>query len=201
MQINIHARHFDMSDSIKQYVEDHLPPAIVKYFSNIDNAEVTFSKNSHRFDVEIMMHLGKRMDMVTHGQAHDVYAAFDEALEHAAKKIRRHKRRLIDHHQQHLEKEALQASYYVIETDYDNEPDDTDEVDINDIMVDEKQGSPTIIAEEATDIKTLDVASAVMKLDLSSRNALLFKNSTNGKVSLVYVRPDGNIGWVEPQAG
>ncbi len=197
MQITTHSRHFDLTDAIRDYVETHLVPSITKYFANPDTADIAFSKNGSLFDVEIKVHLAKKMDVVARGSAHNAYVAFDEALEHVSKKIRRHKRKLTDYHKNALEKQAMQALYYVIDhpNDMDN---DYEEDDLGDNEAVAEDGAPAIIAEEATEIKMLSVSMAVASLDLSGRNAMLFKNSANDRLSMVYVRPDGNIGWVEP---
>ena len=57
---------------------------------------------------------------------------------------------------------------------------------------------PAIVAEMRTDIPTLTVGEAVMRLDLAQQPALMFCNSANGLMNMVYRRTDGNIGWVDP---
>ena len=54
-----------------------------------------------------------------------------------------------------------------------------------------------IVAEMATSIERLTVSEAVMRMDLSGQPALLFHNNSNGAINLVYVRSDGNIGWID----
>jgi hypothetical protein len=49
-----------------------------------------------------------------------------------------------------------------------------------------------------THIETLCVSDAVMRLDLANQTALLFRNAKNGEINLVYRRPDGNVGWIDP---
>ena len=50
-----------------------------------------------------------------------------------------------------------------------------------------------------TNIQNMSVSEAVMRLDLSGENALMFKNPTHDGLNMVYRRTDGNIGWVDPQ--
>lgn len=59
--------------------------------------------------------------------------------------------------------------------------------------------NPVIIAETTTDIATLTVSEAVMRMDLADLPALMFKNKAHGGLNLVYRREDGNIGWVDPR--
>ena len=57
---------------------------------------------------------------------------------------------------------------------------------------------PTIVAEILTNIIKMSVSDAVMHMELSGRNALMFRNASNNRLSMVYLRRDGNIGWIEP---
>jgi hypothetical protein len=50
-----------------------------------------------------------------------------------------------------------------------------------------------------TKIPTLSVGEAVMQMELTSSNFLIFNNSLHKKINLVHVREDGNIGWVDPE--
>ena len=56
-----------------------------------------------------------------------------------------------------------------------------------------------VIAEKPTEIETLTVSEAVMKMDLQDLPALMFFNSAHGGINVVYRRTDGNISWVDPQ--
>jgi len=58
--------------------------------------------------------------------------------------------------------------------------------------------TPVIVAEMTTEIATLTVSEAVMRMDLADLPALLFRNGGHGRLNLVYRRRDGNIGWVDP---
>ena len=46
----------------------------------------------------------------------------------------------------------------------------------------------------------MSVSDAVMRMDLSGQTALLFRNAKHKGLNMVYRRPDGNIGWVDPGA-
>jgi hypothetical protein len=59
-------------------------------------------------------------------------------------------------------------------------------------------GEPLVIAEIRTTIPELSVSEAVMRLDLAEPPAFLFRNSARGNLNLVYRRPDGNFGWIDP---
>ena len=60
------------------------------------------------------------------------------------------------------------------------------------------EAQPAIIAELPTEIATLTVGEAVMRLDLEDAPAMMFRNRAHGTLNVVYRRTDGNIGWIDP---
>jgi len=52
----------------------------------------------------------------------------------------------------------------------------------------------------AAQIERLSVSEAVMRMDLSGQPPLLLHNSANYAINLVYLRSDGNIGWIDTNA-
>jgi hypothetical protein len=38
-----------------------------------------------------------------------------------------------------------------------------------------------------------------MELDLTESQAIVFRNAAHDGLSVVYRRPDGNIGWIDPE--
>jgi hypothetical protein len=118
--------------------------------------------------------------------ADDAYAAFDAAVERIAKQLRRYKTRLNDHHKGRGSEESIPAQQYVIAAE-------TEEEELP------EQGQPVIIAELPTEIGTMSVSEAVMRMDLADVSALMFRNRANGGLNVVYRRTDGNIGWIDPQ--
>ncbi len=47
-------------------------------------------------------------------------------------------------------------------------------------------------------LKTMTVASAVVELDTKESPVFVFRNAGNDHVNIVYRRPDGHIGWIDP---
>jgi Sigma 54 modulation/S30EA ribosomal protein C terminus len=124
------------------------------------------------------------------GESSDPYAAFDSAAERVDKRLRRHKRWLRNHRRG---KDAAAAA------PPEQAPQDaTDYVLSAEEGTDEEDAEPLVIAEMRTRIPRLSVTEAVMRLDLAELPALLFRNSARGNLNLVYRRPDGNVGWIDP---
>jgi ribosomal subunit interface protein len=185
MDISIKGKRLDVGDALRSHVEDRLATAVSKYFLKAHDANVTISREAHFFRADISVHPLRGVLVQGRSNADDAYAAFDSALEHIAKQLRRYKRRLNDKHKGRAPEEAIPAQQYTLapESGEDELP---------------EEGQPAIIAELPTEIATLSVSEAVMRMDLADVPALMFKNRANGGLNVVYRRPDGNIGWIDP---
>lgn len=190
MNLTVKGKNIDVGEALRTHVADSLDRAIGKYFGNPIEATVTFSKDSHLFVADLTVHIGRGIHMQAEASADKAYAAFDQAMEHMAKRLRRHKRRLRDHHR--AEVESFRAAQYILA------PQEEEEVDAH---AANGSDAPTVIAEMQTEIPTLTVGEAVMRLDLSDGRAMMFLNKGHGGLNMVYRRNDGNIGWVDPRLG
>lgn len=187
MQLTVKGKHLDVGDALREHVRQNLTQTAEKYFSNPIEATVVFSKEKdHLFKVDISIHVGKDMVLHSQHQANDPYPAFDTASARVAKRLRRYKDRLRDHHQMPAREAAFLATYKAFQSsDMEEKGDDGDE--------------PAVVAELELPVQTLTVSEAVMKLELADLPAMMFKNAAHDGLNMVYRRKDGNIGWVDPQ--
>ena len=92
-----------------------------------------------------------------------------------------------------MAKAAETAALYVLRA-----PDeDTDEE--WDLASGDAPPAAMIIAETQALLKTMTVSMAVMELDLTGGQTIVFRNAAHGGLSVVYRRPDGNFGWIDPE--
>lgn len=193
MQLTVQGKQMDIGDSLRTHVTEKLEELNTKYFNHATFATVTFSKEGHGHGIinaHIHIRVGKDIMVMSDSQAGDPYGAFETAAEKVGKQLRRYKTRLRDHHdrlEQTPEGEILKARYYTLAAEAEVADEDL------------PQGEdPVIVAEITTDIQTMSVSDAVMRMDLAGQTALLFRNAKHNGLNMVYRRPDGNIGWVDP---
>jgi len=190
MQISVTGKHFNISDGFREHVETTLNEAVTKYFSNAIEASVVVSRDAHLLRANLSVHVGQGILLQGHADASDPHAAFEAAVDKVAKRLRRHKRRLRDHHRKGpTEFESHPAQQYVLSSD------NSDEVEA------EEPDNPVVVAEMATRVETLTVGEAVMRLDLADLPAVMFRNRAHGGLNMIYRRSDGNISWVDPDSG
>ena len=58
--------------------------------------------------------------------------------------------------------------------------------------------SPPVIAETTSSLRQMSVGEAVMQLDLTQAEVVVFRHAGHGGLNVVYRRADGNIGWIDP---
>lgn len=189
MQLHISGRHVDLGAAFQEHAEKRLTEGLSKYLDRIVSIDVVVSKEAHhQYRVDIHGNSGTHagLTLKSQGEASEIYAAFDAAATKVEKQLRRYKRRLKGHHPNEKENaRALNARKYVLKTEDDSEL--------------EEQGAPVVIAETSTNIATLTVSDAVMRMDLADLPALMFFNAGNGRINVIYRRVDGNISWVDPE--
>ncbi len=188
MDIRISGHQMETGAALQEHAADRLGAIVDKYFDRALSSHVTFGKApAGAFTCDIVTHVMQGLILKAQGSAADAHIALDDAAAKIDKQLRRYKRRLTDRHEQSSHSRAEDDAAYTIfaaEEDEDQE------------MV---ADAPLVIAETRVDIPAASVADAVMMLDLRNTTALFFKNAGTGRHNMVYRRPDGSIGWVEPK--
>ena len=98
MNIRVTGKQIEIGEALPQHVRDKLPAAVAKHFDRPAQANVTFMKERKRFRADCVVHLCSGAQMHAHASAPDAQTAFDIALDHLEKRVRRYKRRLKNHH-------------------------------------------------------------------------------------------------------
>ncbi len=190
MQLSVQGRQIDVGDAFREHASHTLGAVLGKYFGDAIDVSVTLSREGHQFRAMVATHIGKGIELHASAESAEPYPAFDQAVERLAKRLRRYKRRLRDHHRD-LEQSAsdvLAAQQYVLQVEQSGAEEEV-----------AADNQPAVIAEIETEIPSLTVSDAVMRMDLADVPALLFRNKAHGGLNMLYRRSDGNVGWVDPR--
>lgn len=194
MQVMISGKHVNVGEALRTRVTDDLLASIGKYFERGGDAEVVVARDGHGFRVDCVVALASGQRLLSHGLGGDAHAAFSAALTKIETRIRRYKRRLKSHAVAAGAKAAETASLMVLRA-----PDAEDEDDDWDVGEDSGAPAAMVIAELLEPLRTMTVSMAVMEMDLTESQTIVFRNAAHGGLSVVYRRPDGNIGWIDPE--
>jgi ribosomal subunit interface protein len=193
MRVQVSGKHMAVGEALRSKVDDEIKGAIGKYFDRGGDAEVVFSKDGHSLRADCAVVLATGQQLLSHGVGGDAHAAFSQALAKVEARIRRYKGRLKSHSLAASAKAAETAAFYVLRAPAE---------DVDEEWEDAGPGGPPagmIIAETEAPLKTITVSMAVMELDLTGAQAIVFRNAAHGGLSVVYRRTDGNFGWIDPE--
>jgi ribosomal subunit interface protein len=188
MRYQISGKQIDIGEALQTHVKAELGEIVEKYAQRPTEAVVVFSKAAHEHVCEAVIHLSTGLNAQAKGHATEIYAAFESCREKMDKQLRRYKRRLRNHHRDRTSPvEFMGGASYILAAS--KEPDEGD----TDVL------QPVVVAEMETKIPSITVGEAVMQLELGGQHFLVFRNEGHGGVNVVYLRDDGNIGWIDPR--
>ncbi len=203
MTLRVSGKSISVGEALRDRVSERTEEVLRKYFDGNYSGHITLSKDGFGFRTDCALHLDWGITLEADSMAADAYASADQALLLIEKRLRRYKSRLKDRSLRKAyaataaladlngagpdgSSPGLDAPSYVIEA-----PSDSDDV---------TEFNPVIIAEAVTSLKRFSVSEAVMELDLTGAAVLVFQHGSSGRVNVIYRRPDGNVGWVDPPA-
>jgi ribosomal subunit interface protein len=192
MTIKITGKNVDLGQSLRSYARGRIEAALGKYARRPLSGQISLEKNHAGFSTQCAIHLASGLDMQSAGNGADAYGSVDSAVERLEKRLRRYKRRLKSHGQGTSSPVHLFESTgvdYVIDAERAAEFPSREQDDV---------GAPAVIAEVPARVRSMTVSDAVMQMDLAGHAFLVFRNAAHGGINVVYRRPDGNIGWIDP---
>ena len=188
MTIKVTGKNIDLGESLRAYALSRVDTALDKFSGRSLSGQISLEKNHDGFFTHCAIHLESGLDVQSTGTGVDAYGSVDSAMERLEKRLRRYKRRLKSHGQGVDDTAQLYEGAgidYVI---------DAEAADAEN----EEGAAPAVIAEKPARVRAMSVSDAVMQMDLADQAFLVFRNASHGGINVVYRRPDGNIGWIDP---
>ncbi len=189
MSFRVSGKNIEIGSALQDHARTKVGAIIGKFFGAEPSGHVTLEPEGSGFRADMFIQLSNGATLQAEGRAHDVYVCFDQAADRIEKRLRRHKQRLKDRHgpsagghRDEAQPDAVMASY-VIEA-----PEEEIAADF----------SPVVVAESKSSLRSLSVSSAVLELDMSGIQLLVFRHAGTEEVNVVYRRSDGHIGWIDP---
>ncbi len=99
MKVRVSGKNLDVGEALPQSVRERLSIVVEKHFKGGAEASVVFAHEGSGFRADCTTHLDAGVVLKSEGVDGDVHRAFDAALVHLEKQIRRYKRRLRNHHE------------------------------------------------------------------------------------------------------
>jgi putative sigma-54 modulation protein len=190
MHITITARHMEMTEALRDYAEQKVK-RITKYLDNIIEAQVILSVEKYRHIAEVTIK-ANGININGEEQTADMYSSIDKVMDKIERQLRKHKGRAGSRKQRTDKKQQVPEEFFAPEIYAQNPIESSDIVDASSAAFADK-----IIKTEGFALKPMSIEEAAMQVSLSDDNFLLFRNSGNEQVNLIYRRKDGNFGLIE----
>jgi putative sigma-54 modulation protein len=182
MQTTVTFRHVRSSAALRKYAEEKLE-RVVKHVRNPTEAHVILSVIKKNHVAEISLHAQGRT-LFAESKTGDLYSAIDLAID----KIDGQARKLSARRKEHQADKAVVTDGGAIR------------LRVLDAERTHAQGVPEVIRSRRIPSKPMSVEEAVMQMDMSNNEFLVFRNSKNESLSVIYRRKDGNYGLIESEA-
>jgi putative sigma-54 modulation protein len=181
MKVDFIARKVDLNEETKQLAEKKLTK-IRKYFNDIIDMRVEVKQERHLHKVDVSVK-GKDFDIQSSAQHKELSSAIQESVDKLEIQARRAKARLKDHKKRRVSAAKGDAGWAV---------DVLERTSIG-------GGEPRIVERSNIPIKPMSIEEAVLQLDDSSHDFLVFRNSSNDRINVLYRREDKNLGLITPE--
>ena len=174
MRITITGRNLDLTDGLKEAVEEKLTK-LDKYFTKETEAHVTLSVEKERQKIEVTIPV-KGNIIRSEQVSNDMYVSIDLVEEVIERQLKKYRKKLIEKHQN--------DSYFKQEF-IEKDVDDSEEIEIT--------------RTKKFDVKPMYPEDACVQMELLGHNFFVFRNAETDEVNVVYKRKGNTYGLIEPE--
>jgi putative sigma-54 modulation protein len=188
--ITITVRHETVTDSLRDYALKKIEGIHLDY-PRIIEAKAILDVQKNRHVAEIILFCANHITIDASSETEDMYKSIDETIDKIARRMRKHKTRLLKKHRPRPEDTIKHLDEQVFSSDFLDNLDDPVEGEVG------EDPEPLIIHRENYRLRTLYKEEAIMELELSDRPFVFYKNARRGVLQIVYRRQDGEYSVVE----
>lgn len=99
MNVRVSGKQIDIGTALPEYVQERIETVLTKHFDGGGETHIVFSHEGPGYRADCTTHLDSGVVLKAQGDAVDARHAFEVALNHLEKQIRRYKRRIRNHHE------------------------------------------------------------------------------------------------------
>ena len=180
--VKVTGRHVSITEAIKNYALTKVEHLHLDY-PRIIEAHVILDVEKHRHFAEIILHCTNHITIEASHETDDMYASIDGVAAKTAQQMRKYKTKILRNHRprrqsiRHIEEQVLhiEESFHEVE-----------------------ESEPSVIKTERYPVKPMFVDEAVLQIEMSTRQFVVFLNAKTEKVNILYRRKGDGFGLIEP---
>ena len=178
MKLTIQARHMSVSPAITQRIEKKTE-TMGKYLWPETEMQVRMRKEKNdRRVVEITVPMGKNVILRSESADENLFLAIDKALAKMERQIRKHRTKL----GKNLREEIPDVPEFIEEDSG------------------EEEKERKVVKQKTFPVRPMSVEDAAIEMELLGHNFFAFVNIDTDRTNVLYLRKDGDLGLLEPEA-
>ncbi len=180
MNIHITGRQLEVTPPIKSYTEKKVKK-LSRFLNGITDIHVTLSLEKYRQIAEIKVHSRGNTYLTAVEASNDLYVSINEAVEKIEAQAKKQQEKRIGKKRRGKRKESS-GTFNVLARE-------------EGALV---ETTPRVLESSRFVIKPLSVEEAVVQIEDEGAEFLVFQNAVSERVNVIYKRPDGNYGLIDP---
>jgi putative sigma-54 modulation protein len=197
--IQVTGRHVSVTDAMKEYCRRRLACLHLDY-PKIIEVQILLDVQKYRHTAEVILHCSNHITLEASSESDDMYVSVDEVVDKIARQMRKYKTRLMRQHRprkhtvRHLQETVLRWEW----VDGLEETPETELTAKDKPEVETNPSEPSVIQSEKYPVKPMFIDEAVLQIEMSAKQFLVFLNAKTERVNVIYRRKNGDFGLIEP---
>jgi putative sigma-54 modulation protein len=197
--IQVTGRHVSVTDAMKEYCRRRLASLHLDY-PKIIEVQIIMDVQKYRHTAEVILHCSNHITLEATAVSDDMYVSVDEVVDKIGQQMRKYKTRLMRQHRPRkdtvrlLEEKVLRWEW-VAGT---HEGLSSASVAEHEPETATPAAEPFLIHSEKYPVKPMFTDEAVLQIEMSSKQFLVFLNAKTERVNVIYRRKNGDFGLIEP---
>ena len=193
--LSVIGKNLEITKPIKDYVSEKLKK--IETINNLiieANVKLDVQKINHIVDIILKF---SHFKVKVRATTENMYSAIDKAFDRLYSKVRKWKSRIQDHHAKGVSVTEMEVS--VLENAQDELEDLNNEIiEENNESLKSAYAPPLVIKKKKRPLKVLNTDEAVMKMELSDDNFMIYKSEEEQLLKIIYRRRDSSYGIISP---
>lgn len=182
MNIYITGRQIEVTPPLKAYTESKLRK-LKRFLNGITDIHVTLSVEKYRQIAEINVHSSGNTYLTAVNESNDLYTSILQAIDKIEAQAKKQQTKRVDKRRRGKRKEDS-GTFNVLAREEGPMP----------------ETGPRVVESSRFVIKPLSVEEAVVQIEAEGAEFLVFRNAGSERVNVLYRRPDGNYGLIDPES-
>ena len=192
--IEIHAKHFPLTDAIRDYVLEKIS-RIERFSKDMLDIDVTLDVQKLEHSATMLLKF-LQFQIRSHASTDNIYSAIDKVTDRLTRLVRKYKSQLQDHRATNMG--TIDLNVNVLEPQRDELKEINTAIDEENWKRDQEiYKIHDVVASETLTVRMLTQEEAIMHMELSGKNFMIYRCEEDQKLKVIYRREDENFGLIE----